>query len=108
MKYAVMYGRFVTFHDGHKYLMKKVYEETGCPLKIMVRDTDEEPCALDRCKTISAWLQEENIEGRVQGCEDIVGVYYGRGVGYEVKEIEVPKKVAEISGTKIREQRSEQ
>lgn len=36
---------------------------------------------------------------------DIEGVYYGRDVGYKIEELQVPIEVAQISATKIREQK---
>ena len=36
---------------------------------------------------------------------DIDGVYYGRDVGYKIEQLEVPIDIAQISATKIREQK---
>ncbi len=36
---------------------------------------------------------------------DIEGVYYGRDVGYKIEQMEVPIHIAEISATKIREEK---
>lgn len=102
MKYSVFYGRWVTFHDGHKHIIKKIYDRDKCPVKIMVRDTDEEPLAYERVRTIEEWMFENHICGKVEMCDDINGIFWGRGVGYKTEEIEVPKDIAEISGTKIR------
>ena len=33
---------------------------------------------------------------------NIRGIYYGRGVGYEVKELVPPEEIREISASKIR------
>jgi hypothetical protein len=40
----------------------------------------------------------------IQVVPNIVNITYGRDVGYEVKEHIPPSEIAEISGTKIREQ----
>ena len=34
---------------------------------------------------------------------NITNICYGRGVGYKIEEIELPKDIQEISATKIRE-----
>lgn len=36
---------------------------------------------------------------------DIEGVYYGRDVGYKIEQLSVPAEIAEISATKIREEK---
>lgn len=36
---------------------------------------------------------------------DIEGVYYGRDVGYKVEQLSVPIEIAQISATKIREEK---
>lgn len=36
---------------------------------------------------------------------DIEGVYYGRDVGYKIEQLEVPLEIAQISATKIREEK---
>jgi hypothetical protein len=33
---------------------------------------------------------------------NITNICYGRGVGYKIEEIELPKEIQEISATKIR------
>jgi hypothetical protein len=35
---------------------------------------------------------------------NITNICYGRGVGYKIEEIELPKEIQEISATKIRKQ----
>ena len=35
---------------------------------------------------------------------NITNICYGRGVGYKIEEIVLPKEIQEISATKIREQ----
>lgn len=69
----------------------------------MVRDTAYDTEAYKRMMTIYEWLHTENIPGRTIIIPDIHGVYYGRGVGYEVEEIQVPDEIKQISGTKIRQ-----
>ena len=38
---------------------------------------------------------------------NITNICYGRGVGYKIEEIELPKEIQEISATKIRAQMNE-
>lgn len=45
------------------------------------------------------WIQDGNMV-----IPDIVGVYYGRDVGYAVEKIEVPDEIDAISATKLRQQ----
>jgi len=96
-------GRWHPLHEGHKHIMKIKYKEKGLPLLILVRDTHEAMSAYKRKHLIEKWFAEENIQGKVVIIPDIEGVYYGRGVGYNIEQIEVPKGIADISGTKIRE-----
>lgn len=103
MKYLCFIGRWVTFHDGHKYIIKKVYEEKKLPVLILVRNTNEEPDAIIRLDVINEWLKENKIKGKAEIFHDIEGIYFGRGVGYNIEEVEVPENIKEISGTKIRE-----
>ena len=44
-----------------------------------------------------------NIKGSIMIIPDISGVFYGRGVGYAVDEIEPPDDIKGISATKIRD-----
>jgi len=74
------------------------------PVLIFVRDTSFDKFnASMRSRMVRAWMDEEGIFGRVMIIPDIKGVYYGRGVGYEVEMVEVGDDIKGISGTKIRE-----
>ena len=46
---------------------------------------------------------DEDVEVFVMS--NIRSVNYGRGVGYELLEIEAPKEIKDISATKIRNQK---
>ena len=50
----------------------------------------------------SKWITEGMLDVRI--LPDIEGVYYGRDVGYNVEQLQVPPEIAEISATKLREQ----
>ena len=73
---AQMLGRWQPFHEGHYTLFKEIIKKTG------------QVC----------------IKNRVQVTlvPNITNICYGRGVGYKIEEIELPKEIQEISATKIR------
>jgi len=47
-------------------------------------------------------MTSENIRGTIVIMPDIEGIYYGRGVGYNVEEVIVTDEIKGISGTDIR------
>jgi adenylylsulfate kinase len=101
-------GRWNPLHNGHKHIMLKKHDETGLPLLILVRNTDyDKPPAWVRKKWIERWMLKEVVDGEVILIPDIEGVYYGRKVGYNVEEIDVPEEVAAISGTDMRRKENE-
>ena len=59
--------------------------------------------ATDRALLLSKWVEHKKLEGTIMIIPDIHGVYYGRGVGYEVQEVEPDNEIKAISGTVIRE-----
>jgi len=103
---AQMLGRWQPFHKGHFELFKKILEKTG-QVCIMVRDqeiTESNPYTFEQIK--------ENIEKALidfKGKYDIIkvpnitNICYGRGVGYKIEEIALPKEIQNISATKIRQ-----
>jgi len=101
-KHLVFFGRWVPFHKGHEALMLKVYNEKKLPILIFVRSSKEEMSPEERAGRLIDWLIKNNIQGAVMIIPDIEGIYYGRGVGYNVEQIELDKETHKISGTKIR------
>ena len=103
MKRAVFIGRWTPFHKGHLTIMKKKIDH-GIPLLILVRDThyDLYPAAL-RKRMIESAMSKLKVDAKVMIVDDIESVNYGRGVGYEVNEIEVGEDIKRISATQIRE-----
>lgn len=103
--HMVFFGRWAPLHSGHTWLIeKKIKENPDTPVLIFIRDTSFDPIsAEDRKKIVDAWLKENNINGKSMIIDDIKGVYWGRGVGYEVEENEPPENIEMISATKIRE-----
>lgn len=105
-----MIGRYQAFHLGHKYLVDKLLEEKRLPVLIAIRDVEKDeknPFTAEQVKfSIEDQLKEYILLNKVKVMiiPDILGVYYGRDVGYEVAQLEVPKEIAEISATKIRKE----
>ena len=108
-KYALFIGRYQPLHDGHKFLFIKKIEE-GVPVLIAIRDTPVDENNPFTSKQVLDNVTNGMLEYIEQGmCKviiipDIEGVYYGRGVGYNVEQIEAPDHIKEISATKIRKE----
>ena len=54
------------------------------------------------------WMLHKSLKGTIDIIPDIEGVYYGRGVGYNVEEIKPPDDIKVISATEIRKRISEE
>jgi len=97
-------GRWSPFHKGHVAIMnKKRSEHPSLPVLIMIRNTKEDaytPSA--RAEYIKIWMLENNVKGTVMIVPNIEGVYWGRGVGYNVGLVDVDRSVQQISATDIR------
>ena len=103
---AQMLGRFQPFHEGHKALFKEILKRTGQVI-IMIRDTrgtdNSNPFDFETIKTnIENNLKEYKGKFEVIKVPNITNVCYGRGVGWKVEQIILPKDIEEISATKIR------
>ena len=104
VEHIAFIGRFVIFHKGHSSMIEKKYKETGLPVLILIRDTYyDEVSPQDRAQVINTWMENKKISGLTMIIPDIKGVYYGRGVGYEIEEIELDENIDFISGTRIRD-----
>ena len=107
---AQMLGRWQPWHDGHQKLFEETLKKTG-QVNIMVRDVkgvDDNPFDFETVKkNIDDRLKPE-FEGRykIVLVPNITNICYGRGVGYQIEEIELSKEIQEISATKINEKRS--
>ena len=104
---AQMLGRWQPFHAGHLELFKKILEKTGQVI-IMVRDmskTENNPFEFeDIKKRIEEKLKDYVGKFDVIKVPNITNICYGRGVGYKIEEIVLPKEIQEISATKIRKE----
>lgn len=106
MTYNLFIGRYQSPHKGHQTIFNE-YLSVGKPILIAIRDveTDESnPLTAEQVKNIWEKIYEGNDLVKVIIIPDIASVNYGRGVGYEVKEIMVDSSIANISATSIRKQ----
>jgi|TARA_R110000823_G_C15917005_1_gene498324 phosphopantetheine adenylyltransferase len=103
---AQMLGRWQPFHDGHLALFKEILKKTGQVL-IMVRTlpkSKDNPYEFEEIKKrIEERLKEYSDKFEVIQVPNITNICYGRGVGYEIEEIVLPKEIQKISATKIRQ-----
>lgn len=106
MKYNLFIGRYQSPHKGHQQIFD-TYLKQGLPVLIAVRDVvpdNKNPLPAYAVQTLWQEVYRDNPLVRVIIIPDIETVNYGRGVGYEVKEIKVDDKTASISATDIRNQ----
>ena len=102
-----MLGRWQPFHDGNYALFEEIIKKTG-QVCIQIRDVqgvDDNPFDFETVK--------KNIEERlnlkyknrfkIMLVPNITNISYGRGVGYKIEEVFLPKKIQQISATKIRD-----
>jgi len=103
---AMMLGRWQPFHKGHFELFKKALEKTGQVI-IMIRNmptSKDNPFNIEQIKkNINEALIEYKDKYEIMIVPNITNICYGRGVGYKIEEIVLPKEIQEISATKIRE-----
>jgi nicotinamide mononucleotide adenylyltransferase len=106
MTYNMFIGRYQSPHKGHMTIFNE-YLEKGLPVLIAIRDIDPDennPLAAHEVQRIWEKIYWNEPLVRVIIIPDIASVNYGRGVGYEVKEIQVDSAIANISATEIRRQ----
>jgi phosphopantetheine adenylyltransferase len=107
---AMMLGRWQPWHKGHQELFKKALKRTGQVI-IMIRDmpsSKDNPFDVEQVeKNIIEALASYQGMYEIMVVPNITNICYGRGVGYKIEEIELPKEIQEISATKIRAQMNE-
>ena len=105
-KYSLFIGRYQCFHLGHMYIFETELKK-GNPVLIAVRDVipdENNPFTASQVKFIIEKAYSNEISSgmvKVIIIPDINGVYYGRGVGYDVVNIQAPENFAQISATEI-------
>ena len=97
-------GRWCPLHKGHTAIIEKMLEKQLRPILLLVRDTkDDKISSTDRALLLRKWVEYRKHESTIMIIPDIHGIYYGRGVGYEVQEIDNDPEIKAISGNVIRE-----
>ena len=103
---ALLIGRYQPFHVGHKTLVAEAIKRTGqCCIALRdVAGTDESnPYDFEKVKQeIHAACLEFGNKIKVVELPNITDVFYGRGVGYNIEQLELSKELQEVSATKIR------
>ena len=103
-EHLMFIGRWCPLHEGHTWIIEEKMKETDLPVLILVRSTKYDEIHVEvRSQLIVLWMKEKNIKGTVLIIPDIKGIYYGRGVGYDVEEMIPTKEIKQISATQIRE-----
>jgi len=103
---ALLIGRYQPFHVGHKTLVAEAVRRTG-QCCIALRDVggmdDNNPYDFEKVKAeIYAACAEFGDKIKVIEIPNIMDVFYGRGVGYNIEQLELSKELQEVSATKIR------
>jgi phosphopantetheine adenylyltransferase len=102
---AMMLGRWQPWHKGHQELFKKALEKTGQVI-IMIRAmpaSEDNPFNIEQVKkNINEALIDYVDKYEIMVVPNITNICYGRGVGYKIEEIELPKEIQQISATEIR------
>ena len=104
---ALLIGRYQPFHVGHKTLVQEAIKRTG-QCCIALRDVggidSSNPYDFEKVKAeIHAACVEFGDKIKVVELPNITDVFYGRGVGYNIEQLELSKELQEVSATKIRE-----
>ena len=106
MTYNLFIGRYQSPHKGHMTIFNE-YLDKGLPILIAIRDVepdDKNPLNAEEVKSLWKKIYEGNSLVKIIVIPDISSVNYGRGVGYEIKEIKVSGEIENISATEIRNQ----
>ena len=105
-KTAIYIGRFQPFHSGHKQLFLKALKRNG-QVAILVMDSykinKKNPYEFKYVKRkIIENLSKYKNKFVIIKIPVVSEVVYGRKVGYKINRINLPKKIENISATKIR------
>jgi phosphopantetheine adenylyltransferase len=106
-KYALYIGRWQNWHAGHEWLIRQQLDK-GKNVWVAIRDVQVDENNPKSAKEVfwslveEPFFKENTDKLMVSVIPDIESVNYGRGVGYDVVYHEPPTEIAEISGTKIR------
>lgn len=100
---ALFVGRFQPFHGGHKSIIVEGIKRYGQAC-IGVRDHNRDWPFHRVRQRIEHGLRMYQGRFTVVPLPNIAAVCYGRDVGYEIKQIDAPQEIEEISATKIRQE----
>ena len=103
---ALLIGRYQPFHVGHKTLVAEAVKRTG-QCCIALRDVagidEKNPYNFAKVKEeIYAACREFGNKIKVIEIPNIMDVFYGRGVGYNIEQLELSKDIQDVSATRIR------
>lgn len=93
------------FHNGHDTIIQTELQK-GKYVTLAVRDVkpdEKNPWTASEVKEMLEYRFQKEPKVKVVIIPDLESVNYGRGVGYQVKEIKVVQSIALISGTECRE-----
>lgn len=99
-------------HAGHIALIRTELDKNK-NVCIAIRDTnisEKDPYTVrQRVKMFKKVFKEEYRKGKIKIIKipDIECIVYGRGVGYEIKQVRLSPELEAISGTKIRKKLNE-
>ena len=103
---ALLIGRYQPFHVGHKTLVAEAIKRTGqccIALRNVGGIDDSNPYDFARVRReIHAACVEFGNKIKVIEIPNIMDVFYGRGVGYNIEQLELSKELQDVSATKIR------
>jgi len=106
MRYNLFIGRYQSPHKGHMQLFNTFLLDQK-PVLIAIRDIEpdnDNPLTAAEVKDLWETVYQNNPLVKVIIIPDIASVNYGRAVGYEVNQFQVPDNIASISATAIRKQ----
>lgn len=105
-KWVMFPGRWQPLHQGHMELIDQELKKEK-NVWIAIRDTEiseRNPYTIKQRVEMIKRAYEDLYGDRVIATviPDIEAIKYGRGVGYDVEQLQVPKEIEQISATKIR------
>ena len=103
---ALLIGRYQPFHAGHKALVAEAIKKSG-QCCIALRDvggtSKDNPYVFEEVRAnIMHACREFGNKINVIELPNITDVLYGRGVGYNIEQVNLDKDLTDISATKIR------
>ncbi len=106
-KTAILIGRFQPFHEGHKKIFQNTLKKNK-QVCILVMDSykinKKNPFKFNYVrKKIEIALKNYKSKYIIKKIPVVSEVVYGRKVGYKIRKIKLPKKIENISATKIRQ-----